>query len=159
MADLRRVFFDVLLGLAKTDRDVYLLTGDLGFSFCERFQDELPDQFINCGIAEQNMIGIAAGLAIAGKKPYCYSGAIFVIMRPYEFVRDDVAYNNLNVKLIGTGASGFLGFSHNLLGQENERDLLKNLPNLEFYAPESTEELEEVIQQSYQSPQCAYIRL
>ena len=77
MPDLRRPFWDEILKMAKKDKDIILLTGDLGFSFMERFQEELPKQFINAGIAEQNMIGVAAGLALCGKKPYCYSNAIF----------------------------------------------------------------------------------
>lgn len=130
IADLRRQFFWEILKLAKEDPDIIVLTGDLGYSFYEEFARELPDQFINCGCIEQSMIGIAAGLALAGKKPYVYSGTIFLVCRAYEQIRDDVAYANLNVKLIGTGASGFLGFTHNWNEQENELDLLKNLPNL-----------------------------
>jgi transketolase len=159
MTDLRQFFFDTLLEIAREDCNVILLTGDLGFSFIERFQAELPLQFINCGIAEQNMVGVAAGLALGGKKPYCYSGAVFMTMRPYEFIRDDVAYNNLNVKMIGTGAGGFLGFSHNMLDSENERDLLKNLPNLSIYMPTSEEELEGVLIETHRSRMPAYIRL
>jgi len=143
--DLRKDFFDILLEMAKKDKDIILLIGDLGYSFYERFQKELPDQFINAGCAEQNMIGVAAGLALGGKKPLVYSGSIFLASRGHEFIRDDVAYNNLNVKLIATGASGFLGWSHNWQNGENEFDLLKNLPNLYLYFPESKEELSRVL--------------
>ncbi len=153
--DLRKPFFDIMLGMAKEDKDIIVLVGDLGFSFKENFEQELPKQIINCGAAEQNMVGVAAGLALSGKKPYCYSGAIFMVMRPYEFVRDDVAYNNLNVKLIGTRASGFLGFTHNLTGEENEEDLLKNLPNLKRFYPKDEEELKIALK----SVGPAYIRL
>ena len=144
MSDLRKAFFDEMCEIAKNDKDVILITGDLGYSFIEKYAEKYPDQFLNCGCMECSMIGIAAGMAIAGKKPYVYSGAIFALMRPYEFVRDDVAYNNLNVKIIGTGASGFLGFTHNLLGTENEEDLLKNLPIKRFY-PKNEEELKEAL--------------
>ena len=141
MSDLRQPFFDAMYEIAEKDKDVMLLVGDLGFSFMERYQARFPKQFINCGAIEQSMVGIAAGLARGGKKPYVYSGAIFAVMRPYEQVRDDIAYNNTNVKLVGTGASGFLGFTHNLGGTENEEDLLKNLPNLKRRYPETKEEL------------------
>ena len=120
---------------------IHLLVGDLGFSFMEKFQNEIPKQFTNVGIAEQNMVGLAAGMSIAGKRPYCYSGAVFLLMRAYEFIRDDVAYNNTNVKLVGTGASGFLGFTHNLGEKENEEDLLKNLPNIKRFYPKDDFEL------------------
>lgn len=143
--DLRKAFFDNLLEMAKADKDILLLVGDLGYSFMEEFQKELPDQFINCGIAESNMIGVASGLAMSGKKPYCYSGSIFLIMRAYEFIRNDVCYNNTNVKLIGTGASPFLGFTHNLGEKENEEDLLKNLPNIQRFYPKTEQELKQAM--------------
>lgn len=101
-----------------------LLVGDLGYSFCEEFAKELPEQFINCGIAEQNMIGVATGLALAGKKPYCYSGAVFINYRCLEQIRD-AWLQGLDVKVVGTGASGFLGFTHNF--QAGEREPLKHL--------------------------------
>lgn len=138
MSDLRKAFWSEISKIAKNDKDVIVLTGDLGYSFCEQFSEEFPDQFINCGCAEQNMIGVAAGLARMGKKPYVYSNAIFLLVRAAEQVRDDIAYQDLNVKLIGTGASGFLGFSHNLSPQENEQDLLKNLPNIRCVYPDES---------------------
>ena|SRR3990167_8580076 len=153
--DLRKAFFKNMCELAEKDKSVRVLVGDLGFSFMEEYAQKYPDQFINCGIAEQNMIGVAAGMALGGLKPYVYSGSIFLLMRPYEFVRDDICYNNLNVKLIGTGASGFLGFTHNWEGTENEEDLLKNLPNLKRFYPKSEEELKEAL--STKGP--AYVRL
>jgi transketolase len=153
MPDLRKEFFSQMCELAR-DPKVILLTGDLGYSFMEEYQQQFPKQFINCGIAEQNMIGVAAGLALGGMKPYVYSNAIFLLMRAYEQVRDDVAYNNLPVKLIGTGAAGFLGFSHNLLNGENEEDLLKHLPIKRFY-PKDEQELKEALL----TEGAAYIRL
>lgn len=159
MPDLRKPFFKILLEMAKADKDIILLVGDLGYSFMERFEKELPDQFINAGIAEQNMIGVAAGLALAGKKPYVYSGNIFLLMRPYEQIRDDICYNNLNVKLIGTGASGFLGFTHNLESEENEKDLLKNLPNIKRYYPKDKKEIKTILLKIYKFKKPTYIRL
>lgn len=141
MSDLRRDFFELMRAIAGDDPDVIVLVGDLGYSFMEDFAKDFPKQFINAGCAEQNMIGVAAGLALGGKKPYVYSGSIFLAMRAYEQIRDDVCYNNLNVKLVGTGASGFLGFTHNLEGEENERDLLKNLPNLDIMYPKHKDQL------------------
>ena len=140
MRDLRRLFFDTMCEIAE-DKSVRVLVGDLGYSFMEDFQKKYPNQFINCGCAEQSMVGIAAGMALGGLKPYVYSGTIFLLMRAYEQVRDDVAYNNLNIKLVGTGASGFLGFSHNMLNGENEEDLLKNLPNIKRFYPKNEDEL------------------
>ncbi len=155
MRDLRKEFFNILLEMAKSDKDILLLTGDLGYSFFEEFRKKLSDQFINVGCVEQSMVGIAAGLALGGKRPYVYSTAPFLVYRALEQIRDDVAYNNLNVKLIGTGASGFLGFSHNLMGTENEEDLLKNLPNIKRFYPKNEVELKEALT----SEGCAYVRL
>lgn len=146
MSDLRKTFWASILEIAKKDKDVILLTGDLGYSFCEQFQKELPDQFINCGCAEQNMVGVASGLARGGKKPYVYSNSIFILMRAGEQVRDDIAYPNLNVKLIGTGASGFLGFTHNLGVLENETDMIKNMPNIKCSYPEDGEQLTKALE-------------
>lgn len=141
MSDLRKAFWDTMCEIAEKDKDVILITGDLGYSFDKEYKERFPKQYLNAGCIEQSMIGIAAGMAIAGKKPYVYSGAIFVLMRPYEQVRDDIAYNNLNVKLIGTGASGFLGFTHNLGQTESESFLLSELPNIQQAFPENEEQL------------------
>ena len=134
-----------------------MLTGDLGFNFIEEYAKRFPKQYINCGVIEQSMVGIACGLALSGKKPYVYSGTIFLLFRAYEQIRDDVCYNNLNVKLVGTGASQFLGFSHNLQNKENEEDLLKNLPNLVREYPKDEKELWSVMKKKNKKP--TFIRL
>jgi len=141
--DLRKQFFKQLLEIAKKDKDVICLVGDLGFSFYEKYAKELPNQFINCGCSEQNMVGLATGLALAGKKPYCYSVTIFMLLRPLEQIRNS-CYNKADVKFCGTGASPFLGFSHNFQGNENEEDILKNLPIKRFY-PKSEKGLERAL--------------
>ena len=141
MADLRQAFFNFAGDLAREDKDVIVLVGDLGYSFMEDFAKEFPDQFVNCGIAEQNMVGVSAGLARAGKKPFVYSGALFLMARALEQIRVDIAYANLNVKLVGTGASGFLGFTHNLGEDENFDDAMKRYPNLKCVNPTDEEQL------------------
>ena len=151
--DLRKDFFDNLLELAKKDKRVICLVGDLGYSFCERFQRELPKQFINCGCAEQNMILVAGGLALAGKKPYCYSGSIFLLMRPYEMIRN-ICYNKLDVKFCATGASPFLGFSHNVTEGEEE-NLLEKLPNIKTFFPRNGRRMKDILQ----TKGTCYIRL
>lgn len=156
---MRKAFFRELEKIMDIDKNVCLLTDDLGYSFIEKVQVKFPDRVTNCGVMEQTMIGIAAGLAIEGKKPYCYGTIPFIIMRPYEQVRDDVCYQNLNVKLIGTSHSGFLGFTHNLEKKENEEDLLKNLPNIERYYPKDELELKKAMIESYQNKKPSYIKL
>jgi transketolase len=117
--DTRRQFFNSILKKARNDSKIVLLVGDLGYSFYEEFAEELPGQFINCGIAEQNMIGVATGLAIAGYKPYCYSGKVFINYRCLEQIRD-AWLQGLDVKVVGAGTSGFLGFTHNFQKGEVE---------------------------------------
>jgi len=155
----RKEFFKILCELAKKDKDIIFLTGDLGYSFFEEFQDKFPKQFINCGVIEQSMVGIAAGLALSGKKPYCYSTVPFLLYRALEQIRSDVCYQNLNVKFVGVSISGFVGFSHNLGGKENEEDLLKNLPNIKRYYPKTEKELKSALLKMYKSNNPAYIRL
>ena len=155
----RKEFFKILCELAKKDKDIIFLTGDLGYSFFEEFKDKFPDRFINCGVIEQSMVGIAAGLALSGKKPYCYSTAPFLVYRALEQIRNEVCYQNLNVKFVGVSISGFVGFTHNLEGKENEEDLLKNLPNIKRYYPKTEEELKDVLLKTYKSNNPAYIKL
>ncbi|MEK7180269.1 MAG: hypothetical protein AAB706_02235 [Patescibacteria group bacterium] len=157
--DLRKQFVDNLIKLAENDNTIILLTGDLGFNFLERFAEKFPDKYINCGIAEENMVGVAAGLALACKKPYVYSNAIFLLSRAHEFVKNDVAYNNLNVKLIGTGAAGFLGFSHNIGDEESEKNWLKGMPNIQQFYPQNENELAEAMEKSYKDNSPAYVRI
>jgi transketolase len=155
---MRKTFFAELCKLAEQDKDVLFLTGDLGFSFFEEFQAKYPKQFINCGAIEQSMIGIAAGLSLGGKKPYVYSTIPFLLFRPFEQVRDDLAYQNANVKLIGVKMSGFIGFTHEISEDEDLR-VLGYLPNLKIYIPKNEEELKSNIKQSYEEQGPAYIRL
>lgn len=105
------------------------------------------------------MVGIAAGLALSGKKPYCYSTAPFLVYRALEQIRDDICYQNLNVKFVGVAISGFVGFTHNLEGRENEEDLLKNLPNMKRHYPENEAELKIALLKMYKSNNPAYIKL
>lgn len=151
--DLRKDFFDNMCELAEKDKDVVLIVGDLGFSFMEEYAKKFPDQFINAGCIEQSMVGIAAGMARIGKKPYVYSNTIFLLYRALEQIRDDVAYNKTNVKLIGTGAAGFLGFSHNLIF-EKEEGVLNGL-NIVFARPENKDQLRRAMEIN----SCAFIRI
>lgn len=122
--DTRKQFFNSLIKKARKDKRIFLLVGDLGFNFCEDFAAEFPERFINCGIAEQNMIGVATGLAITGMVPYCYSGVVFINYRCIEQIRD-AWLQGLDVRVVGTGASGFLGFTHNF--QKGEIEPLTHL--------------------------------
>jgi transketolase len=112
---VRTVFAQTLTEIARADRRVLLLTADLGYMALEPFSDELPDQFVNVGVAEQNMVGIATGLAAGGFLPFLYSIAPFASLRPYEFIRNGPVLHRLPVRIVGVGAGfeyGPAGPSH-----------------------------------------------
>jgi transketolase len=108
---LRSAFASTLLDLAAADERVMLLTGDLGFAVLEPFAERFPDRFLNVGVAEQNMVGVATGLAEAGYTPYVYSIATFASMRAYEFVRNGPILHQLPVRVVGVG--GGMDYGHN----------------------------------------------
>lgn len=112
-----------------------LLTGDLGFSVFEQYQQELPNQFLNMGVAEQNMAGVAAGLAMEGKIPVIYSIVPFTTMRNFEQIRNDIAYQKLNVKIVGVGA----GFSYGPYGHTHhgieDIAVMRAIPEMVVIAP------------------------
>lgn len=158
----RGVFMETLEELVQKDNRIILVVGDVGFSYMAEFQKKYPNQYINTGIMEQTFMGLAAGLAQSGWKPYVYSMVPFVIMRNYEQLRNDVCYGNQNVKLIGAVGNvhyRFQGMSHNLLGKENEEDLLKNLPNIERFYPKNTDEVRKIVLETYKNTKPTYIRL
>ena len=132
---MRNTFANTLFEIARKDKRVILLTGDLGFSVFEKFISELPHQFINMGVAEQNMTGVAAGMALEGKVPFIYSIVPFITMRNFEQIRNDICYQNLNVKIVGVGA----GFSYGPYGHTHQGlediGILRTLPNLIILAP------------------------
>lgn len=157
----RQVFFEKLGQFAEKDNRIILMIGDVGFSYLDTFVERFPNQFINCGVTEQTMMGMAAGMALSGWKPYVYTMVPFVLMRPYEQLRNDVVMHNANVKVIGVRGSvhyKFLGFSHNVEDQD-EKNLLASLPGLDSYWVENVEQVEAVMEKTYQSKMPAYIRL
>ncbi len=112
---MRATFTRTLTEIARADPRVMLLTADLGYMALEPFSDELPEQFLNVGVAEQNMVGIATGLADGGYVPFLYSIAPFAALRPYEFIRNGPVLHRLPVRIVGVGAGfeyGPAGPSH-----------------------------------------------
>jgi transketolase len=132
---MRTTFAKTLLQIGLKDPKVMLLTGDLGYSVFEDFQTQIPKQFLNMGIAEQNMAGVAAGLAMEGLTPVIYSIVPFTTMRNFEQIRNDICYQNLNVKIVGVGAGFSYGpYGHTHHGLE-DIGILRTLPNLVILAP------------------------
>jgi transketolase len=156
---MRDIFVRTLLQIAEKDKNVILLTGDLGFGVLNDFWKKLPNQIVNVGIAEQNMIGFAAGLAKSGKIVYVYSIANFSSLRPFEQIRNDLAYHNLNVKIISIGA----GFSYGSLGTTHHAtediSVMRVLPNVSIFCPADDLEASSVATESYKAKGVSYIRL
>lgn len=155
---MRKVFFETLEEIAKKDESIYLLVADLGIKFFDTFRKIDPGRFINVGIAEANMIGVAAGLAMSGKNVYCYSIIPFLTMRTLEQIRLDLCFNNLNVKLLGAGGGlvyGAEGVTHHAI---EDIAIMRALPNMTVVAPGDSLEAEALAEQSinYQGP--LYIR-
>ena len=132
---MRNAFVDELSRLAEADPDTVLITGDLGFGVFEDFEARFPKQFVNAGVAEQNMIGVATGLAEGGFIPYAYSIASFAALRPYEFFRNGPVHHHLPVRLVGVGG----GLEYDLAGPTHHslEDLavMRPLPGLTVIAP------------------------
>lgn len=156
---MRTAFIERLCELAAEDPRIFLVCGDLGYSVLERFYELFPDNYLNAGVAEQNMTGVAAGLALAGRTVFTYSIANFPVMRCIEQIRNDVCYHNLNVKIVAVGgglAYGSQGYTHH--GVE-DLAVMSALPNLVVAAPADPVETRQItsIIASTQSP--AYLRL
>jgi transketolase len=132
---MRNTFIETLCEIAAQDERIFLLCGDLGFSVLESFSSRYPERFINVGVAEQNMTGVAAGLAMCGKTVFTYSIANFPVVRCLEQIRNDVCYHNANVKIVAVGggvAYGPQGYSHQ--GVE-DLAMTRVLPNMTVLAP------------------------
>ena len=132
---MRTAFINQLIEEAGNNPNIFLLVGDLGFSVIEPFAKLYPERFLNVGIAEQNMAGIAAGLAMEGYCVYIYSIGNFPTLRCMEQIRYDICYHNLNVKVVAVGggyAYGPLGPSHHAT---EELGMLRIIPNLVVCAP------------------------
>ena len=132
---MRTAFIQQLYKLAKEDSRINLIVGDLGFGVVTDFAKDFPKQFLNVGVAEQNMTGIAAGMALSGKIVFTYSIANFPTLRCLEQIRNDVCYHNVNVKIVPVGgglAYGALGASHHAT---EDIAIMRSLPNMLVVAP------------------------
>jgi transketolase len=132
---VRKAFIEALVELAERDPRVVLLTGDLGFTVIEDFAERFPERFFNVGVAEQNMLGIATGLAEAGFVPFVYSIATFATMRPYEFIRNGPLLHSLPVRIVGVGTGldyGNNGITHYAL---EDVALMRVQPKMMIVAP------------------------
>lgn len=158
---MRKQFVEKLTELAEKDPKVILIIGDVGFSFLEPYIKNFPNQFLNAGIAEQNMLGMAAGLSLVGWKPYVYTMTNFILLRPLEQLRNDICYGKANVKLFGVKGGPsykFLGMSHNMTEGET-KGILDNLPNINNYVPQHEDEVKGLMQAEYDRHGPAYFQI
>ncbi len=156
---MRTAFIQQLTKEAKSNDKIFLIVGDLGFSVVEEFANLFPNRFLNAGIAEQNMIGVAAGLAKEGYNVYVYSIGNFPTLRCMEQIRYDIAYHNLNVKVVSVGAGyayGSLGASHHAT---EELGMMRTIPNMIICSPSDPVEAKAItaISANYNGPM--YLRL
>ena len=155
---MRKTFINTLIECAKKDESIFVLVGDLGFSVFEEFASLFPDRYINVGVAEQNMTGIAAGLAYEGYKLITYSIGNFNTLRCFEQIRNDVCYHNLNVKIVSVGA----GFSYGSQGYTHfaiDIAAMRLLPNMRVYSPSTINEIEFVTKQLFTENSPCYVRI
>ena len=148
-----------MVQLFDTRKDLVFLTGDLGYLALEGVAEAYGERFINAGVAEQNAVSLAAGLARAGHLPWVYSAAVFTVLRPYEQIRNDVCLHQLPVKLVGNGggyAYGIMGATHHAL---EDVGALRALPNMRLYLPLVARDLAEVVRTMAEDPWPNYLRL
>lgn len=156
---MRNAFFATLIETARRDPRIMFLTGDLGFMAVEPFRDELPRQFHNAGVSEENMIGMAAGLALTGRRVFVYSIIPFVTLRVVEFIRNDICYHRLPVTIVGVGAGyayGHQGTTHHAI---EDLAVMRALPEMTVLSPADPLEVAALVKALAQYDGPAYLRL
>jgi len=156
---VRDTFIQTLLEEAKTDPNVILITGDLGFGVLEKFETALPNQYLNAGVAEQSMLGLAAGMASTGKRVFVYSISNFPTLRALEQIRNDICYMNNPVVIVSVGAGysyGVAGYTHHAL---EDIAVMRALPGLNVVTPADPYETVEVTRYLVKDKKPAYLRL
>lgn len=137
---MRFSVIETIYKAALENEKIYFLSGDLGHALADEFKKNLPERYYNTGLAEQNMIGIAAGLALSGNKVFVYSITPFATMRCFEQIKVDICYQNLNVTIIGVGA----GFSYAYSGPTHHAiediAIMRSLPNMRIFSPSDPNE-------------------
>lgn len=156
---MRDAFSTTLVQLAKADPKILLLTGDHGYALFDEFRRECPDQYINAGIAEQNMVGMAAGLARLGFRPFVYGLSAFVPVRVLEQIKLDIAHDNLPVVLLGDGA-GFV-YSHLGTSHQSTEDIAcaRAVPRLRVMSPADAIEMRACMHAAYAQKTAIYLRM
>lgn len=156
---MRNQFVDLLTSWAMEDPSVHLIVGDLGYGVIEKFQSSIPDQFTNAGIAEQSMVGMAAGMASEGLRPFVYSIANFPTYRAAEQIRNDVAHHQLAVTIVSVGGGlvyGSLGYSHHAI---QDYALMRAMPEITILAPADQVEMDAAVEFMRTNTVPTYLRI
>ena len=153
---MRRRFGKVIAELADRDENIVVLVGDIGYRVFDEFREKYPDRFINLGICEQSMIGVSAGMALEGLKPWVYTITPFLIERPFEQVKLDIDQQNVNVKLVGFADYSTLGPTHTELNGEKLMQLFTNITSL---FPKDGDETQSMMYEAYEKNGPAFISL
>lgn len=157
--DMRDAFFDQLYSIISRDRDVILLTDDQGAFGVQRIQEDYRDQYINVGIAEQNLVSVAAGLALGGKKPFIYGIATFMSLRCYEQIKVDLCALNLPVTIIGSGAGYTYSYDGPTHHAVQDVAVMRTLPEMSIYNPSDAVITSRIADIAYHSPGPKYVRI
>jgi transketolase len=156
---MRNAFADEILQLALVDERIVVLSGDIGNRLFDKFKAAMPTRFYNCGVAEANMISLAAGLASSGLRPVCYTITPFVTTRCLEQIKLDVCYHNMPVAIVGTGS----GLSYAALGSTHhsfeDLAIMRSLPGMNVLAPADAPELRAAMRWVFAQNQSAYLRI
>jgi transketolase len=156
---MRNAFADEITKIAQEREDIVLLSGDIGNRLFDKFKEVAPGRFFNCGVAEANMVGVAAGMAASGLRPVCYTIASFLTYRVIEQIRLDLGYHHQRVILVGTGA----GLSYASLGSTHhsveDTGMLRLIPGLAVLAPGDEKELRPAFHAALDYPGPVYIRI
>lgn len=156
---MRNAFAQEITQLAQEDERIVLLSGDIGNRLFDEFKAKCPDRFYNCGVAEANMIGVAAGLAMSGLRPVCYTIAPFVTYRCMEQIRVDLCYHDVPVVIVGTGAGlayASLGATHHSC---EEVGMLRLIPDMTVLTPADEIEVRAGLRAALRQPHPAYMRI
>lgn len=156
---MRKAFIKSLIKLASADERILLLSGDLGYLVIEEFIEKFPNRFLNVGVAEQNMIGIATGLAEAGFIPFVYSITPFAALRPFEFIRNGPVYHQLPVRIVGIGQGVEYGLNGNSHYALEDVGVLRTQPGLTIIAPADNLQAQNAIEQTREISGPIYFRL
>lgn len=156
---MRAEFVEELIKLMKKDDSIIVLLGDLGFGLFDQMRSEFPSRCINVGSSEQLMLGMASGMSLEGKRVICYSITPFLLYRPFEFIRNYLNNEKIPVKLVGSGRGkdyGEAGFSHH---SDEAESILKQLPSIKSYFPESIDEMRDLVETFINSDQPSFLSL